>query len=284
MIKLKRYLEKSTRDDWFEALSEEQRQFLTDRLKRSKQTHFANVLARHKADPDWKGEEGHDLDREMMSWVLIDIIDAGAVSDRLRCECGKKLRYQYVVENTMTGAIKRFGITHFQEHSGLPPRVVKDIVNGLQRIDYELDDILWKQHNGWTFPVSDKEMDQFTDVIREQLRLKLPLTDAQEQYVLTIRKGLQRKKEKDRPPLWEQVGVDEVQRALTTYVQSHGSVDLADLCEWLVETGVVSSERFQSGKPKIYPHIASWFDEGVARGEWIREGQLNEWVYRRNHA
>lgn len=45
--------------------------------------------------------------------------------------------------------MKKFGITHFEEHTGIPPELAKEILKGFERIDYELDEILWKLSNEW---------------------------------------------------------------------------------------------------------------------------------------
>lgn len=61
---------------------------------------------------------------------------------KLYCECGQQLRYQYVIESTNTKEIKLLGITHFQQHTGVPSAVANRVRSGIQRIDRWLDNIL----------------------------------------------------------------------------------------------------------------------------------------------
>lgn len=93
------------------------------------------------------------------------------------------MRYQYVVQNLRTGDIKKFGINHFQEHTGISPQVVKDIILGIEKIDYELDEILVKVAAGWSLVKkglneipSDYELPK---EIKDHLSLNLPLLDRQ---------------------------------------------------------------------------------------------------------
>ncbi|MGM0806839.1 MAG: hypothetical protein ACQET8_19000 [Bacillota bacterium] len=82
-------------------------------------------------------------------WILEDYIDNGFVNPETPCECGRPLRYQYIVKHKGTGTVRRFGITHFEEHTGIPPNLIKVIVNGFNFIDYELDELLYKIDTGW---------------------------------------------------------------------------------------------------------------------------------------
>lgn len=93
------------------------------------------------------------------------------------------LRYQYVVKNIKTEDIRKFGITHFEEHTGFPPSLVKQIIKGIEKIDYEKDEILTKLESGWRL-----EYEQIIDIpsevkipkdIQQHMDLDLPLLDRQ---------------------------------------------------------------------------------------------------------
>ena len=50
-------------------------------------------------------------------WNLTDFQDAGAnwrETSTLKCDCGKKLRYQYTVTNQLTAEKHNFGIDHLK--------------------------------------------------------------------------------------------------------------------------------------------------------------------------
>ncbi|ABE00566.1 hypothetical protein [Ligilactobacillus salivarius] len=38
---------------------------------------------------------------------------------KLKCECGKKLRYQYILRSS-SGKELKLGVTHFAQHAGIP--------------------------------------------------------------------------------------------------------------------------------------------------------------------
>ncbi|EOP32334.1 DUF3895 domain-containing protein [Bacillus cereus] len=172
------YLSQNERDLLLNDLSSEQRTYLADFLKRGKKTAFASILAQQKG-ANSKGESDHISTQ----WTLLDFIDAGKVTDTLKCECGRSLRYQYIVKNLNTGLTLRFGKNHFQEHTNIPSDIVKEVINGMLQIDYELDEILVKLKNNWSLELNegiklpvDLELPQD---IKEHLELHLPLLEKQ---------------------------------------------------------------------------------------------------------
>lgn len=119
------HLTQDERDELLQHLDERQRTFINEYLKRGRKTVFANVLAKGKGGdvPD------EDVEQVASQWELIDYIDAGPgwrKKPQLFCECGRPLRYQYVVLNKETSEVKKFGINHFEEHVGIPPHLVKE--------------------------------------------------------------------------------------------------------------------------------------------------------------
>lgn len=87
-------------------------------------------------------------------WKFLDYIENPyygtkrcAEADKLYCECGRELKYQFIIESVHTGDIKRLGINHFEQHTGVPPEVAHNIRLGMQRINRWLDDILMNYPN-----------------------------------------------------------------------------------------------------------------------------------------
>src|SRR5690606_25388474 len=113
--------------------TENQRLFLTEKLKRGKRTVFSNALAMGKGT--YLGSD-QDLEQEIQQWEFIDLLDGGEGNRPYRCECGMSLRYQYIVKNIRSGEIKKFGRNHFEFHTGIPANIVKDIIKGFESIDY----------------------------------------------------------------------------------------------------------------------------------------------------
>lgn len=146
---MKIILKESERDQIISKLSSDQQQFLISHVKRGKRSMFANEMAKAKGISITETMTNDEIERLLEEWILIDYIDAGKVSNNLRCQCGRALRYQYVVKNLKNGDILRFGRDHFQEHTKLSPSIVKSVLKGLEEIDYERDEILYKVAHGW---------------------------------------------------------------------------------------------------------------------------------------
>jgi hypothetical protein len=173
------YFETHERTAILDNLTEDQRSFLLDQMKRGKRTLFSNELARSKGT--YRGSE-QELDREIQEWEFIELLDGGLGNRPYRCECGMPLRYQYIVKNTETGEIKKFGKDHFEFHTGIPASVVKDIIKGFTQIDFELDEILYKVVHGWDSVILTmaKEFEiNLPQEIQDHIILKLPLLDRQ---------------------------------------------------------------------------------------------------------
>ncbi|WP_336770069.1 DUF3895 domain-containing protein [Bacillus bombysepticus] len=116
------------RERIFQSMSDEQRNYLEDHIRLDRRSMFANELADFKSDQQWE---------------LIDFIDAGEISD-LKCQCGRRLRRQYIVQNSVTGEIIKLGSTHFEEHTGIPKSIAGQVKKGIHKIQYDLDELLSK--------------------------------------------------------------------------------------------------------------------------------------------
>ncbi len=186
-------LAKNERDTILNTLNNNQKDYLHNLLKRGKKTTFSNILAKY------KGEGSNQQDDLSSIWNLVDYIDAGEVSPDLKCECGRSLRYQYIVKNKVTNTILKFGIYHFEEHTKIPANVVKDILKGWNYIDYELDEILGKVQSQWS--LMDENIFEFPQNliipkdIKEMLDLMLPLLDKQ---IIRLKKLIQEETYKEK--------------------------------------------------------------------------------------
>lgn len=192
------------RDLILRTLTKAQRDVIDAHLKRGKKDTFDTSLAKG------KGENSEDTG-DNSEWELLDIIDAGEVSPDLKCDCGRSLRFQYVVVNKQTGIINRFGKTHFQIHTGIPPQIVADILRGFGKIDYDLDELLYKVKNGWDIHIVERSKElkiTIPDDIQVFLDVELPLLEKQldilvelnmeELRRLAMEKHLKERKEKEK--------------------------------------------------------------------------------------
>ncbi|MEK4504214.1 hypothetical protein [Bacillus sp. FSL R12-0069] len=185
-------LDDTTRSNIFASLTEKQKDFLQQHVKRGKKTTFANVMALDKGIVLPNHATDAEIQAILDEWILIEYIDNGERRADTACECGRPLRYQYIVQHQTTKEISRFGITHFAEHTGLPAHIVKQIKDGFAAIDYERDELLMKLQNHWCL---DDELSHFpngfilpTD-LKQQLDAGIPLLDTQFKRLRTCLKS-----------------------------------------------------------------------------------------------
>ncbi|WP_347550055.1 DUF3895 domain-containing protein [Pseudalkalibacillus hwajinpoensis] len=182
---MKETLTTTERDQLFGDLSNDQQHYVLNYVKTAKKTIFATILASYKGRNIPQGASEQEIKMLLDDWVLIDVIDAGYVSVDHQCECGQALRYQYIVRHVQTGETRHFGIDHLQDHIGLSPMIAKDVINGFERVDDEVEELLVKkalEESTYDIPL---EMDLPSD-IRDFIELQLPLLSRQEK----ILKGL----------------------------------------------------------------------------------------------
>jgi hypothetical protein len=175
-------LDVSERDELLEGLSIKQKEFIEFYVKRGKKTSFANVLALDKGIVLPESATIEEMEMLLDDWVLDDYIDNGFVNPETPCECGKPLRYQYIVRHLSTNQVRRFGITHFEEHTGLPASIISTIKKGFTQIDYERDELLSKIRDGWSllehFSSIPNDLKLAKD-IQQHLEADIPLLDRQ---------------------------------------------------------------------------------------------------------
>ncbi|RIM90968.1 hypothetical protein BU104_12610 [Staphylococcus xylosus] len=105
-----------------------------------------NVLRKH-----YKANQNNDLFNTMYNnsddWEFVDLIidedyNSSDSHNSLYCECGRKLKYQYVLYSKEKSKNIKLGITHFTEHTNIPQNVANQVKSNLFKIDSWLDDIL----------------------------------------------------------------------------------------------------------------------------------------------
>lgn len=75
-----------------------------------------------------------------------------ANGEKLFCECGRPLKYQFVVKSIKTGRKIKLGINHFADHLHVPLEVAREIQKGINEVDLALDQLLWLKKRGIEFP------------------------------------------------------------------------------------------------------------------------------------
>ncbi|WP_280771742.1 DUF3895 domain-containing protein [Salipaludibacillus daqingensis] len=193
---MKDILTKDERDSYLNSVTEEQKEFLNHHVRRGKKTIFANLMAKDKGIVLPEDTDSAEIEHLLEGWILIDYIDNGFVNEETPCECGRPLRYQYIVKHNVTNEIRTFGINHFEEHTGLPAEIVKDIKSGFLKIDYEMDELLLKLQQHWkledVIPFIPEDFTYPND-IEKHLAANVPLLDRQihrlKQQIASIDRG-----------------------------------------------------------------------------------------------
>lgn len=169
-------------------MSERQREFLLSTLKRGRATAFANTLLMTLAETKHAATHLFTESADLIEsdWELVEIIDAGQVTDSLKCECGRSLRYQYTVKNNLTSETLKLGKTHLALHMGIPEHIAQAVINNLMKIDFELDEILEKYESKFNKAADDpmnsyweKYLFLFDETIVQQFELGIPFLDSQ---------------------------------------------------------------------------------------------------------
>ncbi|MHA6250895.1 DUF3895 domain-containing protein [Oceanobacillus sp. CAU 1775] len=305
-----KYLTQTERDKLLLNLNKKQKEFFHEYLRRGRKTAFANVLARDKA----AGVDEASITEVAQEWEFQDFIDAGPgwrADAQLFCECGRALRYQYVVFNNQTKEVKKFGITHFEEHIGIPAHLVKEIINGIVKIDYEGDEILIKIANGWTLadeqifeipidvtipndiqfhfdnnvPLLNRQITALKRLIADYLRDKEEERLHKERMKIkeeTEKKKLEvsnLRKKKLQSQIWDyELGISaELQAGIMVYLDSLYEPQFlaSDVCDYLITYHDASNERYSSGSYKIFSHVCIFLEKLIPKGKLEFIGRRN---------
>ncbi|MGE8203864.1 hypothetical protein ACQKP0_04805 [Heyndrickxia sp. NPDC080065] len=286
------------RNKLLSSLEENPRKFLLEKMKRGKRTVFSNELAKGKGTFSGSDQE---LEKEIQQWEFIDLLDGGQGNRPYCCECGMSLRYQYIVKNLETGEIKKFGKNHFEFHTGIPSNIVKDIIKGFERIDYELDEILFKVENGWDSTIVTKAIALKIDIpedIQEHILLALPLLDRQmsrlhrlvrEKELEIMKKSrmenkregksvhdslsapkikvarVEPKKLSIKPRIRSPLG-EEIHDFIIRLLENSGTISVLEICQELNTVQHDFRGYFSTGKPKVFPYVSMVKDQLKEQG------------------
>ncbi|MDG5789747.1 hypothetical protein QA612_20010 [Evansella sp. AB-P1] len=151
------YTKQRRRDKWFEALAERK----------------GIILDIHATDE----EKRNAID----DWELVEVLDGGKGNKPFKCECGKSIRFQYIVYHVKKDKTYKLGSTCISHYTGLTADVVNDVKKGILQINTKRDELLLKIKN-----------QQFTNLewyeekginvplfIKKQREIGLPLFDEQ---------------------------------------------------------------------------------------------------------
>lgn len=159
-------------------LTDGQKRFLDSYVKQSKKSRWLEKLARKKGIVLQPGMGLDDAWQSLQDWELREVLDGGYGNRPYTCECGKALRFCFVVHHRARQQTYQLGITCLAHYTMLSSDLIQDISRGFHTIDLERDEILIRNKQGWKLP-KRYAMLPFTERLQTQIALGLPLSDAQ---------------------------------------------------------------------------------------------------------
>ncbi|OQQ79039.1 hypothetical protein [Ligilactobacillus salivarius] len=191
-------------------------------------------------------------------WHLVDIQEdpfwrlrytdnaPGKYVPKLKCYCGKTLRYQYVLESR-NGKQLYLGKEHFMQHAGIPQKIANQIHERVNNIMIFRDEILVKYDQGKRFPLKEYRIldksgmllefgEDFNYKLRRFKDANLPLFHVDKNRMISkyrqireanyvLQRVLNREKVKDNHFLFK--------KTLEEYIDNIKIKNLKDDAEWL---------------------------------------------------
>lgn len=134
-----KYMSSDERQFYLNQLTEAQKSVLERYHKEEKSTLLQNQIFGESDEWEFKDIEvsAHYRDKSKSE------------EERLWCECGKELKYQYILLDRVENQTRKLGIEHFKQHASIPENIARQILNKKYKLDEWLDDILLtvKKHN-----------------------------------------------------------------------------------------------------------------------------------------
>ena len=161
----------------------EQRDFLENELQRGRRTIFENAMRDEKitaiksVDTDLEATE-----KKVFDWNITDYIDFGFGNLEGQCACGRRLRYQFTVQHQKTGKTIQYGKDHLSTFLNISVRDIDGVINELDKIDHELDELLWKMNEddyGYEYYEKIPDKTVVSKSILKHIEVNIPLFDRQ---------------------------------------------------------------------------------------------------------
>lgn len=164
-------------------VTDEQKEYLLNKVKRGRRTIFGNIMAEEKVqaiksvDIDLQEDE-----RNVEDWDIVDYVDFGPKNRLGKCACGITLRYMFTVQHKGTNKTITYGKDHLSAFLNLPIKDIDAVMAGLKTIDYELDELLVKIKDddyGYEILSEIPEEIELPKNIKEHVEHRIPLLNRQ---------------------------------------------------------------------------------------------------------
>ncbi len=162
-------------------LTKLQESFLDNYIKQSRYDQLTSERVKLKGkflkDPD----DLKDVDACIEEWSLVDVLDAGEGQRGYRCQCGKAIRHQYILEHKTKEITLKLGSTCYQKYVGIDVHQVERVIKSKEVIIAEREEIMDRFVTGFIdTQLFLLDYDNLSELHREQLQLGLPLSSKQE--------------------------------------------------------------------------------------------------------
>lgn len=176
-------LSQKEREHLLSQASEEQQDFLLNKVKRGKRTIFGNIMMNEKINAIRSIDITLTQDeKDVMDWDIIDFVDFGKGNRFGKCACGISLRFMFTVQHTKTGKTIEYGKVHLSDFLNIDVKDINGLINNLHVIDYELDELLQKiESKDYGFEIYEQVSDKI-DVskdIKQHIQANVPLLERQ---------------------------------------------------------------------------------------------------------
>ncbi|TSI05779.1 hypothetical protein [Lysinibacillus sp. BW-2-10] len=164
-------------------VTDEQKEYLLNQVKRGRRTIFGNIMIEEKVqaiksvDIDLQEDE-----RNIEDWDIVDYVDFGPGNRLGKCACGITLRYMFTVQHKGTNKTITYGKDHLSAFLNLPIKDIDAVMAGLKTIDYELDELLVKIRDddyGYEIVAEIPEEIELPKNIKEHVEHHIPLLNRQ---------------------------------------------------------------------------------------------------------
>lgn len=171
------------REQLLAVLTTEHCDFLENELKRGRRTVFENVMRDEKITAIKSVDTMLQEDEmNVVDWLLSDYDDFGPGNLDGQCACGRPLRYMFTVEHQITYKKIQYGRDHLSAFLNIEVKDINGVINELDKIDHELDELLWKVKDNQYYHeyyerIPDKTV--VSDSIKKHIEVNVPLLDRQ---------------------------------------------------------------------------------------------------------
>lgn len=164
-------------------VTDEQKEYLLNKVKRGRRTIFGNIMVEEKV----QAIKSVDIDllddeRNVEDWDIVDYVDFGPGNRLGKCACGITLRYMFTVQHKQTNKTITYGKDHLSTFLNLPIKDIEAVMAGLKTIDYELDELLVKIKDddyGYEILSEIPEEIELPKNIKEHVEHHIPLLNRQ---------------------------------------------------------------------------------------------------------